>query len=81
MRVAQSSVTPREPQAKQAGESSVLSQVTVDSGRLFTDIGADLAGEVSPNAPRERVLSGRCMLAGGETSLSALLGTMENKID
>jgi hypothetical protein len=32
------------------------------------DDGAGLAGEVSADAPGKRVLSGRCVLAGGETS-------------
>ena len=34
------------------------------------DDGAGLAGEVSADAPGKRVLSGRCVLAGGETGPS-----------
>ena len=38
----------------------------VQSGANLDD-GAGLAGEVSADAPGKRVLSGRCVLAGGET--------------
>ena len=36
------------------------------SGAIFDD-GAGLAGGVSTDAPAKTVISGRCMLAGGET--------------